>query len=299
MSKRLSDRPINLNQAEAFTQILPSAPQLSSHQTGWSDLFLAYYQNYPGCESPKSTFRQHALEIIDPGFESLHERHVEGQHLAYRLQGGETCFCPANTSHWTRWDEPLSFTVITFELDLFTRISQQMYNCGRLELRPQWQVFDPTIQGIVQALKADLAANCPAGKIYGESFGASLAVHLVKHFSVVSLKSDRFKALSNVKQQEVLDFIEAHLDTDICLEDLAKIAGISKYYFCRLFKQVMQIPPHQYVVRRRIERAKELLKYSNLTTVEIALACGFAHQSHLSRHFKRIVGISPQKFRDS
>jgi AraC family transcriptional regulator len=296
----MSDRPINLNQTEAFAQILPSAPQLSSHQTGWSDFFLAYYQQHPGCESPKSTFRQHALEIIDPGFASLHERHVEGQHLGYRLQGGETCFCPANTSHWTRWDEPLSFTVITFELDLFTRVSGQMYNCDRLELRPQWQVFDPTIQGIVQALKADLAANCPAGKIYGESFGASLAVHLVKHFSVVSLKSNySSEALSNVKQKEVLDFIEAHLDTDICLEDLAKIAGISKYYFCRLFKQAMQIPPHQYVVRRRIERAKELLKYSNLTTVEIALACGFAHQSHLSRHFKRIVGISPQKFRDS
>ncbi|MGL6339868.1 MAG: helix-turn-helix domain-containing protein [Waterburya sp.] len=295
----MSDRSINLNQTEAFAQILPSAPQLSSHQTGWSDFFLAYYQQHPGCESPKSIFRQHALEIIDSGFESSHERYIEGQHLAYRLQGGETCFCPANRSHWTKWDEPLSFTVITFELNLFACVSRQMYNCDRLELRPQWQVFDPTIQGIVQALKADLADECPAGKLYGESFGASLAVHLVKNFSIVSLTSDRLEALSSKKQQEVLDFIEAYLDTDIRLEDLAKIAGISKYYFCRLFKQAMQIPPHQYVVRRRIERAKELLKYSDLTIVEIALACGFAHQSHLSRHFKRIIGISPQKFRNS
>jgi AraC family transcriptional regulator len=222
----MSDRNINLNQAEAFAQILPSAPQLSSHQIGWSDLFLAYYQQHSGCESPQSTFQQHALEIIDPGFESLHERYLEEEHLAYRLQGGEACFCPANTTHWTKWDEPLSFTVITFESDLFTRISRQMYNCDRLELRPQWQVFDPTIQGIVQALKADLAASCPAGKIYGESFGASLAVHLVKNFSAVSLTSDyRSEALSNLKQKEVLDFIEIHLDTDIRLEDLAKIGG--------------------------------------------------------------------------
>lgn len=228
----MSDRTINLNQAEAFAQILPSAPQLSSHQISWSDLFLAYYQEHPGCESPKSTFPQHALEIIDPGFESLHERYLEEEHLAYHLQGGEACFCPANTTHWTKWDEPLSFTVITFESDLFTRISRQMYNCNRIEFIPQWQVFDPTIQGIVQALKADLAAKCPAGKIYGESFGASLAVHLVKNFSVVSLTSNyRSEALSGNKQQEVLDFIEAYLDTDIRLEDLAKIAGISKYYF--------------------------------------------------------------------
>jgi AraC family transcriptional regulator len=158
----MSDCNINLNQAEAFAQILPSTPQLSSHQIGWSDLFLAYYQQHSGCESPQSTFQQHALEIIDPGFESLHERYLEEEHLAYNLQGGEACFCPANTTHWTKWDEPLSFTVITFESDLFTRISRQIYNCDRVELRPQWQVFDPTIQVIVQALKADLAANCPA-----------------------------------------------------------------------------------------------------------------------------------------
>ncbi|MEM8717691.1 MAG: helix-turn-helix transcriptional regulator [Cyanobacteria bacterium P01_G01_bin.39] len=61
----------------------------------------------------------------------------------------------------------------------------------------------------------------------------------------------------------------------------------------------MGIPPHQCIIRRRIERAKKLLKYSQLTTLEIALACGFAHQSHLTRHFKRIVGISPHQFRSS
>lgn len=295
----MSDRTINLNQTEAFAQILPSAPQLSSYHNSWSDFFLAYYQQHPGCESPQSSFRQHALEIIEPGCESPHERYLENRYLASRLQGGEAAFCPANTTHWTKWDEPLSFTVITFELNLFTRISQQMYNCDRLELRPQWQIFDPTIQTIVQALKADLAAKCPAGKLYGESFGTSLAVHLVKNFAVVPLINNRLEAFSLRKQNEVLDFIEAHLDTDISLENLAKIAGISKFYFCRLFKRAMQITPHQYIVRRRIERAKQLLKYSNLTTVEIALSCGFAHQSHLNRHFKRIVGISPRQFRHS
>ena len=66
----MSDRHINLNQVESFTQILPSAPQLSSHEASWKDFFLAYYQQHPGCESPQSTFRQHALEIIDPGCES-------------------------------------------------------------------------------------------------------------------------------------------------------------------------------------------------------------------------------------
>ncbi len=59
----------------------------------------------------------------------------------------------------------------------------------------------------------------------------------------------------------------------------------------------MHITPHQYVIRRRIERAKQLLKQSDLRIVDIALACGFANQSHFSRHFRRIVGISPKEFR--
>lgn len=299
--KLLQDKQIiSLNQAEAFKHILPSAPSLSSYQAGWGGFFLAYYPEYPGCESPKSSFRQHSLEVIDPGFSSAHERYLATQHLAYRLQGGEACFCPANTTHWTKWDEPLSFTVITFELDLFTCISRQISSCDRPLLKPQWQVFDPTIQVIVQALKADLIANCPAGKLYGESFGTALAVHLLKHFAVIPLSSNYYvDVLSSRKKQDVLDFIEAHLDQNMSLDDLANIAGISKYYFCRLFKQTTGIPPHQYIVRRRIEKAKELLKCSNLTTVEIALECGFAHHSHLSRHFKRLVGVSPQKFRKS
>ena len=180
------------------------------------------------------------------------------------------------------WKKPLSFTVITFEVGLFNCILQQIYDCDHLELSPKWQIFDPTIQEIISALKADLAAGCPVGKIYGESFATSLAIHLAKNLSTTPLKRPDLEAFSHQKQKEVLDFIDAYLDTDISLEDLAKIAGISKFDFCRLFKQAIGIPPHQYIIRCRIERAKKLLKNSNLTTVEIALSCGFAHQSHLS-----------------
>lgn len=157
-----------------------------------------------------------------------------------------------------------------------------------------------------------LAAKCPAGKLYGESFGTSLAVHLLKNFSIAGLKPNS-AIFSFQKQKQVLDLIEAHLDTNVSLEDLARIAGISKFYFCHLFKQIVGIPPHQYIIRRRIERAKKLLKYSQLTTVEIALACGFVHQSHLTCQMKpltlarggrmradcplkRIVGIFPHQF---
>ncbi len=293
----MHSQSINLNKIEAFNRILPSTPQLSSYQANWENGFLAYFQNHPGCESPQICFKQHALEIIDSGFTSFHERRLGGQSFSHILRGKEACFCPANTTHWTRWEQPLSFTVVTFEPALFNQILEQIYVCARPDFLPQWQIFDPTIQGIVNTLKADLVAGSPAGKIYGESFLTSLAVHLVKNLSVLPLKLPQRIVSSYAKQKEVLDFIEAYLDTDISLEDLAKIARVSKFYFCRLFKENMNVSPHQYIIRRRVERAKELLKNSELTTVEIALSCGFTHQSHLSRHFKRLVGVSPRKFR--
>ncbi len=293
----MTKQSLDLTVANALAQILPVSPQLISERANWSNLMLAYYQQHPGCESYESTFQQHALEVIDAGSWSHHERRMGKVHLSYRLRGGETCFCPAYTSHWTTWDRPLSFTVLAFEPAFFERVSQEMLESDRVEFVPKWQIFDPTIQGIVAALRADLDAGCPAGRLYGESFGASLAVHILSQFSIVKPKILGFGGLSRSSQEQVLDFIEVHLEIDIRLEDLANIVGISTFHFCRLFKQTMQMTPHQYVIRRRIERAKQLLKQSDLGIVDISLACGFANQSHLSRHFRRVVGISPKAFR--
>ena len=72
---------------------------------------------------------------------------------------------------------------------------------------------------------------------------------------------------------------------------------MSPSYFSRLFKQSTGYAPHQYVIRCRVERAKKLLLQEKLTIADIAYSLGFAHQSHLNRHFKRLVGVTPKKFR--
>ncbi|MCX7594131.1 MAG: AraC family transcriptional regulator [Fischerella sp.] len=165
---------------------------------------------------------------------------------------------------------------------------------------PRWQIFDPVIQNVVNALNADLAAGCPAGRLYGESVGTALAVHLLKNFSVSQNKFLEYSdGLPKYKLKQVLDFIESHLSEDFKLEDLANTVGISCFYFCRLFKQSLHMTPHQYVIRQRVELAKRFLKQSNLAIAEVALLCGFAHQSHLSRHFRRLVGMSPKEFRNN
>jgi AraC family transcriptional regulator len=288
---------LDLMQPEILSQLLLHPAQLTSAGASWSHLVLAHYHQHPGHETPSTEFQQLALEVMAPQSWSNHERRLGTKLHSDRLRGGEMCLCPAQVCHWTAWDRPISFTVIAFDTNFVEDLGDQVLGCDRIEMLPQYQCVDPTIQHLVAALKADLAAGCPVGPLYGETFGTALAVHLLRYYSTHSSKTRDSQEFSPSTQGKLLDFIDAHLGEPIHLADLAQMGGFSRFHFARLFKQSFGLTPHQYVLNRRIERAKHLLQTSDLCIVEIALQCGFAHQSHLSRHFKRRVGLSPKAFR--
>ncbi len=105
--------------------------------------------------------------------------------------------------------------------------------------------------------------------------------------------------LSPTPLRLVIDYINDYLDQELGLEELAAIAQLSPYRFCRSFKRSTGFTPHQYVIRQRVERAKLLLKDGKMGISEVAVACGFTHQSHLNRHFKRLTGVTPKKISKS
>jgi len=95
----------------------------------------------------------------------------------------------------------------------------------------------------------------------------------------------------------VREYVDAHLGESMDLAELAAIAGLSVFHFARQFKQSAGITPHHYLVQRRIERAQDMLARTDLALSEIAVAAGFSDQSHLSRHFRQILGTTPREFR--
>ncbi|MBD2463141.1 helix-turn-helix transcriptional regulator [Oscillatoria sp. FACHB-1407] len=99
--------------------------------------------------------------------------------------------------------------------------------------------------------------------------------------------------------RQTLDYIQERLSEEISLEAIANHLGISQYYFSHLFKQAMGVSPYQYVLQQRVERAKQLLKETDLSIADIALECGFANQNHLAKHFRSLVGMSPKAYRAS
>ncbi|MBD3886970.1 helix-turn-helix transcriptional regulator [Phormidium tenue FACHB-886] len=105
------------------------------------------------------------------------------------------------------------------------------------------------------------------------------------------------RGLTHTQLQQVLDYIHAHLDRDLSLPELAEVINISPTYFASLFKQAIEISPHQYVIQQRVERAKTMLSKTDLAIADIALQVGFSSQSHLTQQFKRLTGMTPKQIR--
>ncbi|MBD3887338.1 helix-turn-helix transcriptional regulator [Phormidium tenue FACHB-886] len=105
------------------------------------------------------------------------------------------------------------------------------------------------------------------------------------------------KGLTRTQLQQVLDYIHTHLDRDLSLTELAETLNLSPTYFATVFKQAIEVSPHQYVIQQRVEQAKLMLSKTDLAIADIALQIGFSSQSHLNQQFKRLTGMTPKQIR--
>jgi AraC family transcriptional regulator len=134
--------------------------------------------------------------------------------------------------------------------------------------------------------------------MYGESLANALAVYILKRYAVRRLTPVVYKGgLPPYRLKRVLDFIADSLETDISLSQLAALAGMSPHYFSELFKQSTGRTPHNYVLLKRIERAKQQLRDPKRSVIDAGLDSGFQNSSHFARVFRRIEGTTPSKFR--
>jgi AraC family transcriptional regulator len=164
----------------------------------------------------------------------------------------------------------------------------------RVELFETYGARDAQLEQVAQAALAEVRAEQPAGRLYAGALGTLLAVRLLRRYS--SFRSAPLRGPRGLPApvlQRALDFIETHLAEDLTLAELARAADYSSYHFAHLFKAATGSAPHQYVVRRRVERARLLLTTTELPLARIAEQVGFANSSHLARHFQRLLGIKP------
>jgi len=190
-----------------------------------------------------------------------HEWETSGSGGAAPLSQGEMICCPAEVPFRILWDRQVRFTLLQFDPTFIQQLINETDGLDRANLTPNCQFFDSVIATIVQALIVDLREHSPMGRLYGDALGMALGVHLLRQSLGQLLNLPNYlESLSAQARSRVLDFIEANLERDIRLEELAQVSGLSRFYFSRLFKQTMQLTPYQYIIYRRVEWAKQLLQ---------------------------------------
>jgi AraC family transcriptional regulator len=163
----------------------------------------------------------------------------------------------------------------------------------RTSLAPKIGARDPLVEHVVRALLAELSAPEPAGRIYADSLATALTTRILQNFAPVGAAGRQ--TLSKPQIRRLVDFVEANLDQDLSLEQLAQVAGMSIPHLTTLFRRTMGQSAHGYVMERRVQRARTLLLESRLSIAEVALETGFAHQSHLARWMRRLLGLTPSE----
>jgi AraC family transcriptional regulator len=172
---------------------------------------------------------------------------------------------------------------------------------ARLTVPPLDALDLPHLRAAMWAVDSELTGNGAGGPLAVESLAKVVAVHLIRHLQAPRQSGPRRDgALPRVRLRAVLEYIEERLDAGSSLEQMAAVARLSPYHFARQFKAATGLPPHQYVILRRVERARQLLQAgTELSLADVAAEAGFSDQSQFSRHFKRLVGVTPGQFRVS
>jgi AraC family transcriptional regulator len=170
---------------------------------------------------------------------------------------------------------------------------------GPVELLDRFCIDDPLLAQLGVALRAQGGSPRPFCRLMLAGLVSTLVAHIGQHHSNrgAAAMATRSGGLSPAHLKLVLDHIDAHIAEEIGLDELAALTGKSPCHFLRCFKQSTGISPHRYVTQRRIDHACKLLVAAELSLVEIALACGFADQSHFGRVFRRERDQTPMAYR--
>jgi AraC family transcriptional regulator len=278
---------------------IASVRPATSDGLGWSGLRAEHLTNPADAEVDLPGTTHHWL-LLDHGPATAFSLRFGGQERTEAAPPQSLAVIPAGYPSQWRWRGAAESVHVLVEPELLARVAAEALdlNPDRVELPPVHDLSHPHLRDTLLALDAELRQGGPGGRLLAESLGNVLAVHLLRHFGAPgSADPHPGGVLPKDKLRAVIEYIHHHLDAELSLDRLAAVAHVSPFHFARLFKHSTGLPPHQYVIARRVERAKELLREPDrLALADVATEVGFADQSHFTRHFKRLVGVTPRQF---
>ncbi|WAL59890.1 AraC family transcriptional regulator [Thermocoleostomius sinensis A174] len=277
------------------------SPILSSQSQGWNHILVEQFQHPPGEE--RSHFDEEHAICLSLAPRPVRLLQIKGGRTYVGLQSrGDVSLTPAKIPSYFRWESDDSCLHIRIASQFIQNVARETIatDPDRLELRLEFQTRDPQLEAIGMMMLAELKQEHIGGRLYIESLSNLLAVHLLRQYAASTSRFIVYESgLTERQIRQIIEYIDAHLNQDIKLADLATLLGISESHLSHRFKQAIGITPYQYLLQQRIERAKQLLKEGDRSIMDIALLCGFNSHSHLSKQFRQLTGMTPKNYRTS
>jgi AraC family transcriptional regulator len=278
---------------------VPAAITVVGRAVGGAGLFVHERRGNSGQVTYPSGIRQHVFYLFLRPLRSDVLLGREVKSISYKA--GEARFTPAGQRVAFRWTGQVRVLMLGFQPWFFERVAAELGASTALsaETNNRKLAADHPACLLMRQLQYELDAAAGAA-LAAEGLARAIAVMLLREFDDIRAPKPA-QAAPPVAVLKVVELMRQRLGDHLALEELAEVAGVSPFHFARQFKTATGHPPHDYLIRLRVDRAQELIHQHSheWTLAAIAHECGFADQSHMARHFKRVLGVSPGEFADA
>jgi AraC family transcriptional regulator len=231
--------------------------------------------------------------LLQPASIEMGWRRSELTRLEYGA--GEIILPRRHVETWARTDG-LHYLSIGFSDAVLRAVCDGI--ASEVELLNAPKLEDKRVVALVAAVNAERIAGFPSGRLFLDSVEHALAValvnnHAVRHYDVRVYRG----GLGPARLRRITELVHAEIEDELSLDKMAETAGLSTAHFSQMFRKSTGESPHRFVLRHRVERAKEMLRASEARVLDVAVACGFKTQQHFARIFRQICGTSPTEYR--
>lgn len=299
-------------QPHVLTEDLPGLPPVqwfsnsyirmlkTSEGLDWNNITLRYTQLNPTYDfNPSLSTIDNTLALVLDGAPHVDHRLDKGRIISTHMFPGTLGLIAPLEGNEARWDSKL--TVAFLQISRSAMVSAAEFvvkgDPDHVSLLPNYDFRDHLLRHLIMELCDELQNGGLLGSLFAESVGNTVMLHLLRKYSNVRvIREYKECKLTPAQLQSVEEYIHEHLDQKITLADLARCIHVSVPHFEKMFRTTLHRSPYQYVLECKIEKAKMLLTHTHLTIYDVARECGFANQSHFTKHFTKFVGVSPARF---
>ena len=271
-------------------------PLLSSRVRGWDGLVVELHSFRDLDTVVQPTY--HVIAVHLAGTVTL-RRTLAGRTHTRKMASGDITITPVGLRVQWQQSSPSLVMLLRLSTEYVRRIAgdECAMDPERFEIRDVFATRDTVIESLGRGLLAGLELEGVDSHLYVDTLTCDLALHLLRHYTTTSACDWPRTRLSPHKLRCAVDYIEDNLGSPLSLAAIAGAVALSPGHFAHAFREATGVSPHRYVVERRVERAKGLLRHSGLPITEIADRVGCSSNSHFSVLFHRVTGVTPRQFR--